>query len=149
MYTAITHPLLCQLAGTLVLAVPQQLDNTALVGGEASDLLDNVTNKSGALAQVALGAGHTGLDNARSGFLRQVSLCVQMCCCTSNCFDAPPEDRPKTVSLAQYSRLTRLRNEKSIKADGRIDTQLADFLAVFVVTSSACIVHWQGLSLSK
>lgn len=32
---AITYALLGQLAGTLVLAVPQQLDNTALIGGKA------------------------------------------------------------------------------------------------------------------
>lgn len=64
-----THPLLCQLAGALVLAVAQQLNNTALVGSEASNLLDDVADESGALAQVALGAGHTGLDNAGGGFL--------------------------------------------------------------------------------
>lgn len=33
------------------------------------DLLDDVTDESGALAQVTLGARDTGLDNARGGFL--------------------------------------------------------------------------------
>ncbi len=51
-----THPLLCQLARPLVLAVPQQLNNAALVRGEAGNLLDDLAHESGALAQVALGA---------------------------------------------------------------------------------------------
>lgn len=34
-----------------------------------SNLLDDLTDESSALAQVALGTGHTGLDNTGSGFL--------------------------------------------------------------------------------
>lgn len=49
-----THSLLGQLAGTLVLAVAQQLNDAALVGGETSNLLNDVTDEGGALAQVTL-----------------------------------------------------------------------------------------------
>lgn len=34
-----------------------------------SNLLDDLTDESGALAQVALGAGDTGLDDTAGGFL--------------------------------------------------------------------------------
>lgn len=37
-----------------------------------SNLLDDVPNESSALAQVTLGAGNTGLDNARGGFLNSI-----------------------------------------------------------------------------
>ena len=37
-----TDSLLGQLAGALVLGVAQQLDHTALVGGKAGDLLDDI-----------------------------------------------------------------------------------------------------------
>lgn len=50
-----TYPLLGELTGTLVLGVAEQLDAAALVGGEAGDLLDDVTDERGALAQVTLG----------------------------------------------------------------------------------------------
>lgn len=34
-----------------------------------SNLLDDLTDESGALAQVTLGSGNTGLDDTGSGFL--------------------------------------------------------------------------------
>jgi len=64
-----TEPLLGELAGTLVTGVAEQLNDTALVGGEASDLLDDLTDKRSALAQVTLGLGNTGLDNASGRLL--------------------------------------------------------------------------------
>lgn len=95
----VSYPLLGELAGTLVLGVAEQLDHALLIGGKTvretlvsndsliiwhypelvypnwanrnlpSNLLDNVTDESGALAQVALGARDAGLDNARGSLL--------------------------------------------------------------------------------
>jgi hypothetical protein len=59
-----TEPLLGQLARALVLAVAQQFNDAALVRGEAGNLLDNVPDESGALAQVTFGPRDTGLGNA-------------------------------------------------------------------------------------
>lgn len=67
-----TESLLGELTGTLVLGVAEQFNDSALVGGKASNFLDDVTDESSALAQVALGAGHTGLDNTGSGFVAAV-----------------------------------------------------------------------------
>lgn len=67
-----TEPLLGELTGTLVLGVAEQLDAAALVGGEAGDLLDDVTDERGALAQVTLGAGDSGLDNTGGGLVAAV-----------------------------------------------------------------------------
>lgn len=64
-----TESLLGELTGTLVLAVSEQLNDSALVGGKTSNLLDDLTDESGALAQVTLGPGDTGLDDTGSGFL--------------------------------------------------------------------------------
>lgn len=64
-----THPLLRELAGTLVLGVPQQFDNTALIGGETSDLLDDVADKGGAAGETTLGAADASLGLDRGGFL--------------------------------------------------------------------------------
>jgi len=54
-----TKSSLCELAGTLVLGVTEKFNNATLVGSETSNLLDNVTDESGALAEVTLGAGNT------------------------------------------------------------------------------------------
>jgi hypothetical protein len=64
-----TESLLGELTGTLVLGVTEQLNDSALVGSEASNLLDDLANEGSALAQVALGSGNTGLDDTGSGFL--------------------------------------------------------------------------------
>jgi len=62
-----TEPLLGQLARTLVLAVAEQFDNTLLVGGETSDLLDDLTDERSALREVALAAADAGLGVADGG----------------------------------------------------------------------------------
>ena len=67
-----TESLLGELTGTLVLGVAEQLNDSALVGGKTSNLLDDLTDESGALAQVALGAGDTGLDDTAGGFVSLV-----------------------------------------------------------------------------
>jgi len=41
----ISYPPLGELAGTLVLSDPQQLENTLLVGGKAADLTHQVTDE--------------------------------------------------------------------------------------------------------
>jgi hypothetical protein len=64
-----TESLLGELTGTLVLGVAEQLNDSALVGSKASNLLDDLTDESSALAQVTLGSGNTGLDDTGSGFL--------------------------------------------------------------------------------
>jgi hypothetical protein len=43
-----TEPLLRQLAGALVLAVPQQFDDAALIGGETRDFADDLADELGA-----------------------------------------------------------------------------------------------------
>ncbi len=64
-----TYSLLGELAGALVARVAEELNDAALVGSEASNLLDDLADESGALAQVALGAGDAGLDDASGGLL--------------------------------------------------------------------------------
>jgi len=67
-----TEPLLRELAGTLVLGVAEQLNDTALVGSKTGNLLDNVADEGGALAHLALGAGDARLDDASGGFVATV-----------------------------------------------------------------------------
>jgi hypothetical protein len=83
-----TYSLLCELTGTLVLGVSEKLDNALLVWGKTvralanrtpdifrarnnvpSNLLDDLADESGALAQVTLGAGNSWLDNSSLGLL--------------------------------------------------------------------------------
>lgn len=68
------YSLLGELAGTLVLGVPQQFDDTALIGGETGDLLDDVADKGGAAGETALGAADAGLGLDRGGFLYHLSV---------------------------------------------------------------------------
>lgn len=56
-----TYPLLCELSRSLVLAVSQQFDNATLIRSKAGDLLDDVADESGALAQGSLAAGNARL----------------------------------------------------------------------------------------
>lgn len=63
------YSLLSELAGTLVLGVPQQFDNTALIRGETGNLLDDVTDKGGAARETTLAAADAGLGLDRGGFL--------------------------------------------------------------------------------
>lgn len=86
-----TETLLCQLTGALVLAVAEEFDNTTLVWGEARknvrkllrlsmerrrriprNLLDDLADESGALAQVTLGLGWLRADGATLGFLIRI-----------------------------------------------------------------------------
>jgi hypothetical protein len=85
-----TYPLLSQLPGTLILAVSEQFNDTTFIwcktvqmeplencsdgiDGKRQDiprnLLDDLPDKCGPLAQVALGPRDTGLDNSSLGFL--------------------------------------------------------------------------------
>lgn len=85
---ATTYSLLGQLTGTLVLAVTEEFDNATLIWCESvsielakfdslrqkgesvpRNLLDDLTNKSSTLAQVALGSADSWLDDARLGLL--------------------------------------------------------------------------------
>merc|ERR1712225_73344 len=59
-----SYSLLCELAGTLVLGVAEEFDDTALVWCESRNLLHDLPNKLGALASLSLGSADTGLDNA-------------------------------------------------------------------------------------
>jgi len=52
-----TYSSLRELSGSLVLAVSQQLDDSSLVGCEAGDFLDDVTDEGGSLGEVAFCAG--------------------------------------------------------------------------------------------
>jgi hypothetical protein len=56
-----TYSLLGQLSRSLVLAVSQQFDNTALIRSQASDFLDDLADESSALAKQALSAGDAWL----------------------------------------------------------------------------------------
>lgn len=64
-----TYSLLCQLSRALVLGVSQQFDDTTLIWGKTGDLLDNVSNESGTLAEVALGAADARLGGDDCDFL--------------------------------------------------------------------------------
>jgi len=46
-----SEPLLCELAGTLVLAITEQFDDTLLIRRKTSDLLHNLTHECGLLAE--------------------------------------------------------------------------------------------------
>lgn len=63
------YSLLGELAGTLVLGVPQQFDNTALVRSETGNLLDDVADEGSAAGETTLGAADAGLGLDRGGFL--------------------------------------------------------------------------------
>jgi len=70
--TESTEPLLGQLTRTLVLAVSEEFDNTALIWSKSRNLLDNLPNERSLLAQVTLGPADSGLDNACLGFVALV-----------------------------------------------------------------------------
>lgn len=98
MKVAETYPLLCELAGTLVLAVAEEFNDAALVRSESvqsnqissmihrasviekerkerkrknapGDLLDDVAHELRTLAHLALGPADSGLGDPRLGFL--------------------------------------------------------------------------------
>ena len=69
-----TYPLLRQLSRPLVLAVPQQFNDSSLIRRQPSHLLDDLTNESSALAQVALGAGDARFADEGGGFLQETNF---------------------------------------------------------------------------
>ena len=70
-----TYPLLGQLSRSLVLAVPQQFDNTPFVWCKTGDFLDDFTDEGCALGEVALGAGDAWLALDEGGFLFRRKRC--------------------------------------------------------------------------
>lgn len=65
-----TYALLSELAGTLVLGVPQQLNDAALIGGETDDLTSDVADELSAAGRLALGTADLVLGGVEgSGFL--------------------------------------------------------------------------------
>ena len=56
-----TYPLLRELSSALILAVSQQFNNSALIRGKTSDLLDDVADESGALGEVTFSSGDARL----------------------------------------------------------------------------------------
>lgn len=75
----LTYPLLCQLPCALVLAVPQQFDDSSLIGCEAGDFLDDLTDEGGALGEVALCAGDAWFRGEGGDFLfsKSVQLAIE------------------------------------------------------------------------
>ena len=69
-----TYPLLRQFSGTLVLAVPQQFDDTSLVGRKTGDFLDDFADEGGSLGESALAAGDTGRRGQDGDFLYTMAL---------------------------------------------------------------------------
>ena len=65
-----TYSLLSQLSSPLVLAIPQQFDDTTFIGCETGDFFDNVTDELGAFGEVAFGAGGAGFALESGCFLR-------------------------------------------------------------------------------
>lgn len=65
-----TYALLSELTGTLVLGVPQQFDDAALVGSKTDDLTGDVADERSAAGRLALGAADLVLGGVESsGFL--------------------------------------------------------------------------------
>jgi hypothetical protein len=69
-----TYPLLRQFSGTLVLAVPQQFDDSSLVGRKTGDFLDDFADEGGSLGESALAAGDTGRRGQDGDFLYTMAL---------------------------------------------------------------------------
>lgn len=67
-----TESLLGKLTGTLVLAVSEQFDDTLLVWGKSSNLLDDIAHESSALGQVTFGSRDLLLRNTNFGFVALV-----------------------------------------------------------------------------
>lgn len=62
-----TYPLLSDLPGALVLSVPQEFNDTALIGSETDDFTGDVANESGAAGGLALGAADPVLGGVKGG----------------------------------------------------------------------------------
>lgn len=57
-----SEPLLREFSGSLVLSVTDQLDNTLLIWGESSDLLDDLPDESSPLGELSLASSNAGLE---------------------------------------------------------------------------------------
>lgn len=68
-FAGASYSLLSELSGTLILGVPQQFNDAALIWGKSRDLLDNFTDESGAAGEGSLGSGDTGASLDDGGFL--------------------------------------------------------------------------------
>lgn len=68
-FAGASYSLLSELPGTLILGVPQQFNDTALIWGESRNLLDNFTDEGGAAGEGSLGSGDTGASLDGGGFL--------------------------------------------------------------------------------
>ena len=64
-----TYPLLRQLSRPLILAVPQQFDDSSLIRSQTSDFLDNFADEQSALCEVAFGSGDTRFAREEGCFL--------------------------------------------------------------------------------
>jgi len=65
-----TYALLSELAGTLVLGVPQQFNDAALIGSETGDLTGDFADERSAAGRLALGTANPALGGVEgSGFL--------------------------------------------------------------------------------
>lgn len=62
-----TYPLLGELPSPLVLCVPQEFNDAALIGGKTGDLADNVADEGSPTGGTALGAADTGLGGVKGG----------------------------------------------------------------------------------
>lgn len=62
-----TYSLLGKLTGPLVLSVPQQLDDAALIRGKTGDFADDVTDEGSAAGGTALGTADTVLGGVEGG----------------------------------------------------------------------------------
>jgi hypothetical protein len=70
----VTYSLLRQLPRPLVLAVSNQLNDSPLIRRESSDFLDDLTNKRGALGEVAFSTGDSGDGSYGCDFLLESSV---------------------------------------------------------------------------
>ncbi len=71
-----TYPLLRQFSCSLILAIPQQFNDSSLVRCKASDFFDNFTDESGTFREMTFGAGNAGLSFDGCRFLLR-RLCQQ------------------------------------------------------------------------
>lgn len=82
----VTYALLSKLTGTLVLGVPQQFDDAALIGSKTDDLTGDVTDERSAAGRLALGAANLVLRGVEgSGFLYWNMLATSRSYAFANC----------------------------------------------------------------
>lgn len=74
-----TELLLSELAGTLLLRVSEQLNDSSLVRSKTSDLLDDVTDKGGSGRSSTLSVGDTSSLDSRSDLVALVNANGNSC----------------------------------------------------------------------